>query len=368
LQDASRKSPLYGRHIQLGAKMIGFAGWSMPLHYGSMVIEHKAVREAAGLFDVTHMGEIEIAGHGSDDLIYELVTNDTSVLETFQVQYSVMCNDSGGCLDDLLIYRLPESWLLIVNATNALSDLDWISTHAGSGIDIRDVSNNSALIALQGPRSEKILQKLCDQDLSLVRYYWCFHGEVNGRGALVSRTGYTGEDGFEIMCSFEDSGEVWDRILEAGEDEGITPCGLGARDSLRLEAAFRLYGNDMDKSVTPLEAGLGWVVKLDKTGFIGRDALKQQKLDGLRRRIRALRMKDRAIPRHGYDVFQGDRQVGNITSGGYSPTLEGGIALAMLDLDVEDNVEIDIRGGRHPAAIVKPPFYKRRTSHKPSAV
>jgi aminomethyltransferase len=366
LQDTCRKSPLHERHIRLGAKMIDFAGWYMPLHYGSMVTEHKAVRTSAGLFDVSHMGEIEMTGPGSRDLVYELVTNDTSMLEMFQVQYSVMCNHAGGCLDDLLIYRLPERWLLIVNATNITSDFEWISSHAGDGVEVGDVSDQSALLALQGPESESILQKLCDQDLSRLSYYWCFQGKVAGINALVSRTGYTGEDGFEIMCSPEAANSTWDDIIEVGKEYGVVPCGLGARDSLRLEAAFRLYGNDMDQSITPLEAGLGWVVKLEKDRFIGKDALEHLKAGGLKRRMRGLEMEGRGIARRGYGVFQEGRKVGKVTSGGFSPTLEKGIALAMLDSDTKNTVNIDIRGKMHSAEIVKPPFYKRQRPQGPS--
>ena len=282
-----KRTPLYEAHLAAGARMVDFAGWDMPVQYSDPMPEHMAVRQAAGLFDVSHMGEIEVIGDDALRLVQRLTTNDVSKLEDGQVQYSLMTNESGGVIDDLLVYRLNrEFFLLIVNAAGIESDFDWIKKQAASDrVEVRNVSATFALLALQGPRAERILQPLADHMLDRIPYYWSQEVEIENVRCRVSRTGYTGEDGFEILCEATSARHIWNRLLLTGTGEGLIPCGLAARNTLRLEAAFRLYGRDMDQTTTPLEAGLAWTVKLAKGHFLGRDVLQRQKDEGLTRKL-----------------------------------------------------------------------------------
>ena len=359
-----KHTPLYEAHISIGARMVEFAGWQMPLQYSGHVQEHMAVRQAAGLFDVSHMGEIEIRGADALALVQHVTTNDASKLEDNQVQYSTLTSTDGRVLDDLLVYRINSDYfLLVVNAGGADSDFNWIENHAGAlNVEVHNTSDGFALLALQGPRAEQVLQELTDHMLDRIPYYWSQRVMVDGVDCRVSRTGYTGEDGFEILCEPADARHLWNRLLVIGQDLGLIPCGLAARNTLRLEAAFRLYGHDMDQTTTPLEAGLGWVVKLAKGDFIGRDALVRQKQEGLMRKLVGFEVLDRAPARDGYPVVIGDEQVGVVTSGSPAPFLKKNIGFAYLPTQhtsLGAEFFVAIRGRNVPARVVETPFYKR---------
>ena len=359
-----KRTPLHDIHVSVGARMVEFAGWEMPVQYSGPIPEHLAVRTAAGLFDVSHMGEFEIIGRGALDLVQRLTTNDVSKLADNQVQYSTLTNDLGGVIDDLLVYRInSEYFLLVVNAGTTDKDLAWIKNHANTtDTEIHDTSSGYALLALQGPLAERILQPLTDHMLDHIPYYWSQKVKVDGVDCRVSRTGYTGEDGFEIFCDSADARHVWNRLLVVGDPHGLVPCGLAARNTTRLEAAYRLYGNDMDETTTPLEAGLGWVVKLGKGGFVGRDVLERQKREGLTRKLVGFEMLDRAPARDGYSILVGGQEVGRVTSGSPAPFLKKNLGLAYLPVEhsaVGADLSILIRGREVPARVVETPFYKR---------
>jgi aminomethyltransferase len=359
-----KHTPLYEAHLSIGARMVEFGGWDMPVQYSGHVQEHMAVRQAAGLFDVSHMGEIEIRGADALALVQRVTSNDASKLEDNQVQYSTMLNDSGGVIDDLLVYRLnAEYFLLVVNAGGIEEDFEWIKSHAaGLNADAHNTSDAFALLALQGPRAERILQELSDHMLDRIPYYWSQRVLVDRLDCRVSRTGYTGEDGFEILCEAADARHLWNRLLVSGQDQGLIPCGLAARNTLRLEAAFRLYGHDMDQTTTPLEAGLGWVVKLAKGDFIGRDALVRQKQSGLKRKLVGFEVLDRAPARDGYPVLIDGREVGAVTSGSPAPFLKKNIGLAYVSTEhaaIGTVFSVAVRSRHVPARIVETPFYKR---------
>ncbi|MCC7126012.1 MAG: glycine cleavage system aminomethyltransferase GcvT [Acidobacteria bacterium] len=361
-----RKTPLHAAHVALGARMVPFGGWDMPVEYSGITAEHMAVRTAAGLFDVSHMGEVEIAGPGALDAVQHITSNDASRLEVGQIHYSALTTPEGTFVDDLLVYRLgPSHYLLVINAGNIDKDVAWITERAQEavpGVAVVNSSDRYALIALQGPRSEAILQTLTAIDLPSIKYYWFAHGEVAGLRATVSRTGYTGEDGFEIMVPAAMGPRVWDAILDAGKPHGLIPAGLGARDTLRLEASMRLYGNDMDEHTTVVEADLGWIVGWKKPAFLGRDVLHQQKASGVQKKLVGFEMIDRAIARHGYVVRYIGEAVGTVTSGTQTPFLKKAIGMAYVPPDVAapgTEIAIEIRG-RHARAVVVPmPFYKR---------
>ncbi|HEY7543922.1 MAG TPA: glycine cleavage system aminomethyltransferase GcvT [Blastocatellia bacterium] len=359
-----KRTPLYESHTAIGAKIVDFAGWEMPVQYSGPIPEHMAVREAAGLFDVSHMGEIEIIGADALKMVQRITTNDASKLDDNQVQYSILTNEQGGVIDDLMVYRInAEYFLLVVNAANTNKDFAWIKLQADSlNVDVNDVSAAYALLALQGPRAERILQGLTDHMLDRIPHHWSQKVAVDGVECRVSRTGYTGEDGFEIFCDPADARHVWNRLLVTGHDEGLLPCGLAARNTTRLEAALRLWGNDMDETITPLEAGLGWVVKMAKGDFIGRDALDRQKREGLIRRIVGFEMEDRAPARDGYPIIIDGAEVSRVSSGSPAPYLKKNIGLAYLPIEytaVGTRFHINIRGREVAARVVEIPFYKR---------
>jgi len=362
-----KRTPLHSAHVSLGARMVEFAGWEMPVQYSGPIPEHMAVRRAAGLFDVSHMGEIEIRGSGALSLVQRVTTNDASRLQDNQVQYSTMTNEDGGVIDDLLVYRIThDHFLLVVNAGGADQDYQWIKRLEAEDQEVHNVSAALALLALQGRLAERILQQLTDHMLDHIPYYWSQRVHVDGVDCRVSRTGYTGEDGFEIMCKSEHALHVWNRLLITGRDYELIPCGLAARNTLRLEAGFRLYGNDMDQTTTPLEAGLGWVVKLDKGEFIGRDALQKQKESGLKRKLVGFEVLDKAPARDGYAILAGGAEVGQVASGSPAPFLKKNIGLAYLPIGyskVGTEIAVSIRGREVPAMVVATPFYQRsRTS------
>lgn len=343
--------------------MVEFGGWEMPVQYSGILEEHRAVRARAGLFDVSHMGEVEISGPGAIAACQRLLTNDVSKVEPGRAQYSVMCLPSGGIVDDVIYYCLSrERYLFCVNASNREKDFDWMREEC-RGATVIDRSGEFAQIALQGPAAVEIMVAISRSDLRALEPFGFTETTVGGSNTLVSRTGYTGEDGFEIYVAPDRAEAVWDEMLVAGQEKhGLVPAGLGARDTLRLEAGLMLYGNDIDAITTPLEAGLGWVVKLGKGEFIGRDSLARQKESGLTRRLVGLEMEDGSVPRHGYPVHREDRLVGSVTSGTKSATLGRGIALAYLETAAAvsgTRVEVEIRGRRHPAKVVQLPFYRR---------
>jgi aminomethyltransferase len=343
--------------------MVEFAGWEMPVYYTGILDEHRAVREHAGLFDVSHMGEIEVRGPRALAACQQLLTNDAAALAPGRAQYTVMCLPSGGIVDDVIYYCLaPDRFLFCVNASNEDKDTRWMMQHA-AGAEVTNRSEDFAQLALQGPRAPTILQPLATMELAALRSFDVLEGEIAGAHGLVSRTGYTGEDGFEIYLSPSDAERVWERLLAEGASHGLVPVGLGARDTLRLEKGLMLYGNDIDEETTPLEAGLGWVVKLGKGEFIGRESLARQKAEGVRRRLVGLLMEDAAAPpRHGYRVLRSNRPVGVVTSGTKSPTLGRGIALALLErsaAEIGTRVAVEVRTRHHPAEVVALPFVRR---------
>jgi len=364
---ALRRTPLYAAHVAAGARMVPFSGWEMPVQYAGIIEEHRAVRTRAGLFDVSHMGEFDIAGPGALPLIQGLVTNDLGRIALHQAMYTPMCTPEGGIIDDLLVYRLGDDHLmLVVNAANTSADLAWIRDRAAGNVRMTDRSDDIALLALQGPQAQSILQRLTPAPLAQIRYYW-FQDEVSvaGRPALVSRTGYTGEDGFEIYLDAPDAVRVWDAILEAGRPDAVRPAGLGARDTLRLEAGFLLHGNDMDTTTTPLEVGLGWTVKFTKGEFVGAPFLRRQKSEGVSRRLVGFTLEDRAIARHGFPIRGHDAPIGRVTSGSYGPTVENSIGLGFVPLEYAEpgrRVEVEIRGRGVPGVVTKLPFYKRQAA------
>ncbi len=363
-----KRTPLHGLHTALGAQMVSFGGWAMPLRYRDILEEHRAVRKRAGLFDVSHMGEIMVRGPRAEALVQELVTNDISGMKDGQVVYSPMCTVDGGVLDDLLVYRLEAgSYMLVVNAVNTGRDLNWIRGHAGDGAEVEDISGRTALLALQGPRALEILRPLAGFDPGSTAYYRFVRGTVAGVECIVSRTGYTGEDGFELYTDAGDAAGLWQALLETGRDCGLSPAGLGARDTLRLEASLPLYGHELTEKTTPLEAGLGRFVRMDKGPFTGREALERQCREGLARRLAGLSMTERGVPRAGCPVLVGDREAGAVTSGGYAPWLDTCLAMAYLppDLKPGDRISVLIRGKKCGAEVVPLPFYKRVPVNKP---
>jgi aminomethyltransferase len=360
-----KKTALNDAHRTLGGRMIDFGGWDMPVQYTAGTIEeHMAVRSAVGLFDVSHMGEIEIRGPQALDLIQSLTTNDASALNDGQAQYSALTYPEGTFVDDILVHRFgPDHYFLCVNASNADKDFDWIRSHAG-GFDVEpaNVSASYTQLAIQGPKAIETLQPLTDVQLDAIKYYWFTSGNVDGIPAIIARTGYTGEDGFEIYFDPNESNRIWNRILESGRPRGILPCGLAARNTLRLEAKMALYGNDIDSTTTVLEADLGWICKLKKGDFIGRDRLLHQKEEGLTRKLVGFEMTDKGIARDHYPVFIDDREAGIVTSGSFAPYLKRSIGLAYLPIEhtsVGRAFEVDVRGRRLKAQVAQTPFYKR---------
>ncbi|WP_242396221.1 glycine cleavage system aminomethyltransferase GcvT [Anaeromyxobacter oryzisoli] len=359
----AQRTPLHDVHVRSGARMVEFAGWDMPVQYAGLLAEHAAVRARVGLFDVSHMGEVVIRGPRALEALNRVFTNDLSKVVDGQAQYGCLCRESGGIVDDVIVYRRAADDLLVcVNAANRQKDFEWLAAHAG-GADVRNESDAWAQLAVQGPRAAAVVQRLTKLDLSQLRTYRFGRGDVAGVACVVARTGYTGEDGFELFCPSADGPRLWDAVLEAGQPDGIAPCGLGARDTLRLEMAYRLYGADMDDTTTPLEAGLAWVVKLDKGDFVGRDALVRQREQGLTRKLVGFQLVEPGIGRHGYPVLQDGRKVGQVTSGTRSPSLGTSIGLAYVPpaLAAEgSSFAVEIRGKPVAGRAVRTPFYTRK--------
>jgi aminomethyltransferase len=360
-----RDTALTKKHEALGAKMVPFAGFNMPVQYEGVNVEHETVREAVGVFDVSHMGEFLVSGPGALDLIQKVTSNDASVLTIGRAQYSCMPNGKGGIIDDLIIYKIKEEeYLLVVNASNIDKDWEWISSHNSFDATMRNLSDDYSLLAIQGPKAVEAMQSLTSVDLSEIKYY---HFEVADFAGIdhviISATGYTGSGGFEIYCKNSEAEQVWDKVFEAGADFGIKPIGLAARDTLRLEMGFCLYGNDIDDTTSPLEAGLGWITKLAKDDFIDKDFLAKQKEEGIKRKLVAFELVDRGIPRHDYAIVDAEgNEIGKVTSGTMSPSMKKAIGLGYVTKDhstVDSEIYIQIRNKSIKAQVVKLPFYKK---------
>jgi aminomethyltransferase len=360
-----RRTPLDAAHEAAGAKLVAFAGWRMPVSYTGVIEEHLAVRTRAGLFDVSHMGELAVRGAQALGFLQLLTSNDVARLAPGRAQYSALTTPAGTFVDDLLVYALGErDYLLVVNASNVEKDLDWLAGHARAfDVDVRDESARWALLSLQGPRALETLAPLVDAPIGALKYYRFVQAQVDGASCIVSRTGYTGEDGFEVYAPPADATRLWNAILHAGAPHGVVPAGLGARDTLRLEARMALYGNDIDETTTVLEADLGWIVKPDKGDFLGREVLVRQAAEGVSRKLVGFEMLARAIARHGHAAVHGSREVGRITSGTHSPTLRKNIGLAYLPVELSapgSRFAVDVRGREEPAVVVPTPFYRRQ--------
>jgi len=365
MSEELKKTPLNAVHRALGGKMVDFGGWDMPVQYPAGVIEeHMATRTRAGLFDVSHMGEIWVEGPDAIPFVNRLTTNDVSKLVDGQAHYSAFTNEKGGVVDDLLVYRFgPEKLLLVVNAGTTDKDWEWITSHKGiDEVVLTNASKDYCQIAIQGPKAVGILQELTDTPLEPIKYYHFTTGKVDDVEAIISRTGYTGEDGFEVYAASDKAEQIWSKMLETGKEAGILPCGLAARNTLRLESAMSLYGHELDDDISTLEANLGWITKLDKGNFTGRDAIADLKSNGLKRKLVGFEMKEPGIARDGFDVYLDDKKVGVVTSGSPAPFLKKNIGLAFVPTEfanVGQQITIDVRGKKLLAEIVPTPFYKR---------
>ena len=361
-----KRTPLYEIHKNLNAKFTEFGGWEMPLQYSSIVKEHLAVRSSAGLFDLSHMGEIEVSGQGANELVQKLSTNDVSRLSDGRVLYTLFCNETGGIVDDLLIYRHADNrYILVVNAANIEKDRAWVETCNDTGAEVKDISKDTALIALQGPQAIDLLNPCVpEREVSEIRYFRFTTGKVADVPATISRTGYTGEVGFELYVPAADAERLWAALYPVVIAIGGQPVGLGARDTLRLEAGLRLYGMDMNEDTNPFEVGLGQFVKLKNRQFIGKSALVAEKKKGIAKQIIGFQMLDRAVARAGYPIYQDDEHIGSVTSGAPSPSLKCSIGFASVESQTvreTEKIDVEIRGKLHPAKIVKVPFHSRGT-------
>lgn len=360
-----KKTPLYEIHKSMGARLVPFAGWEMPVQYSGVMDEHKSVREAAGLFDVSHMGEIDVKGKEALHFIQKVTTNDASRLDAGQAQYSLICYPDGGIVDDTIVYKFDdEHYMLCINASNTDKDWNWLKEqHNGEfKAQIKNVSDDYALIALQGPMAPTILEKLAGTNLSSLKsFHFDFITLVNTK-TMVSKTGYTGETGFEIFVEPQKAAELWKAIMETGAPYGLKPAGLGARDTLRLEMKYTLYGNDIDAGTSPLEANLAWAVKLDKGNFTGKDVLMRQKEEGTHRKLICIKVREKGIPRQGYEIHSGEKRIGIVTSGTMSPSLGTGIAMGYVETAyaaLGTELNIMVRGKAIESIVVAPPFYKK---------
>lgn len=358
-----KRTPLYDEHLKLKARMVPFGGWEMPVQYEGVLQEHKAVRQAAGIFDVCHMGEIIVSGANALSWLNSMTTNDVSKIADGGCQYNLLLFENGGVVDDIIIYRHAVThFLIVVNASNIQKDFDWLLSRQTTGVEIVNESDAWGLIALQGPKSVEILKKALAKDFSALGYYHFTKGSCQGSETWVSRTGYTGEDGFELFLAAEEVAQAWRCLLQEGAALGLKPAGLGARDTLRLEAAYPLYGHEISAAINPFEAGLGWAVKMDKGDFVGKAVLAAVRHAGVKRRRIGFELEEAGIARQGYGVFDGEQQIGIVTSGTHSPTLGKPIGLALVDTGVGEvgrKILLDIRGKKKKGVIVKTPFYKR---------
>jgi len=355
------KTPLYDMHIGFGGNMVSFGGYLLPTHYNGINHEHNLVRSKVGLFDVSHMGEFIISGNDAQSFLQKITINDLESLDVGQAQYTAMCYDDGGIVDDLLLYKDEDKFMMVVNANNIEKDMEWLKKNLKGHIKLNDVSNQKGLLAIQGPRSRDVLQTLTDTNLSSIDFYHFINGKLAGIDAMISRTGYTGELGYELYIDSNVVIDVWSKLLDAGSYYGIEPVGLGCRDTLRLEMKYPLYGNDINETTNPLESGLGWITKLNKKSFIGKSAINDLK-GKIQRRLICIEMNERSIPRNGCLIYKHDDLVGSITSGTMSPSLGTGIGIGYVKIphtDAGTKLEIDIRGKRKSATVIKPPFYRK---------
>lgn len=364
-QEELTRTPLFAEHQALGARFVGFGGWEMPVQYSGIVAEHAATREKAGLFDLSHMGEFYLEGPGAEAFIQKLTTNDVTKLAVGQAQYSMFLHPTGGVIDDIIVYRRALGFMLVVNGANAAKDWTWVTSHdPGPDVRLTDGTMETALIAIQGPKAAEITAQVTGHSLEGVYYYRFVEGKADGVPAIISRTGYTGEDGFELYVPAAEAARLWRRILAVGAPVGLTPVGLGARDTLRLEMAYPLYGHDLNDVTTPLEAGLSWVVKLEKGEFVGREALRDQQATGVRRRLAGFVVSG-GVARHGYPLASVEGSTcGEVTSGSFSPTLGQNIGLGYLPAELAgegQEVRVDIRGKLVPATVTKTPFIPAKT-------
>ena len=356
-----KRTPFYDYHRALGAKMVEFAGFEMPVRYTGDVREHLAVRERAGLFDISHMGEFHVEGPGALEFLDRAISNDLASAVPGQAVYSPMCRPDGGIVDDLLVYRFDDHFMVVVNASNIAKDFEWLLGYCPAGVRFEDRSDRTALLAVQGPKAPEILQGLVPDAALDLGYYRFLSGKLLGVDAVISRTGYTGEDGFELYFDVRHGAKVWEGLMKAGKEKGLEPVGLGARDTLRLEVGYMLYGNDIDDTTSPLEAGLGWTVKLGKGDFIGRDALARQKEQGLKRKLAGIELDGRRVPRHDMAIESKGKTVGKVTSGTFSPSLERPIGLGYVESSLASTgTALEIKAGetRLPARVAPRPFYK----------
>ncbi|MBU0505563.1 MAG: glycine cleavage system aminomethyltransferase GcvT [bacterium] len=358
-----KRTPLYDEHKKLNGRIVPFAGWEMPVQYSGVIDEHMAVRKNVGLFDVSHMGEFEITGDKALDYLNRVTTNNVAKLEDGGCQYTLLCYENGTVVDDLILSRVAKNhYIAIVNAANLEKDFAWLEKQNSEGATLKNVSDDYALIAVQGPKSPALVAKVFNQDFTSLKYYNCTEASIGDANVKVFRTGYTGEDGFELMVEAKHACTLWQQLLVVGADYGVKPCGLGARDTLRLEVAYSLYGHEINSEINALEANLGWVVKLQKGDFIGREALQSIKDQGVTRKIVGFEMAEAGIGRDGCPVFVGDKQIGYVTSGTHAPLLKKAVGIALIDVNYKDvgtEILIDIRGKKKKAVVQKTPFYNR---------
>lgn len=361
-----KRTPFYNIHQQYGAKLVPFGGYEMPVQYAGIMDEHKTVRNTVGVFDVSHMGEFFVKGAHAFSFLQKITVNDVSKLSPGKAQYSAMCYDDGGIVDDLLVYMVAENdYMIVVNASNIDKDFAWMKQHCPADVKFENHSDEISLLAIQGPKSLETLQKLTSVDLSAIQYYNFVQGKLADIEMTISRTGYTGELGFEIYFDARHAEKIWHAVFDAGKEFGITPIGLGARDTLRLEMGFCLYGNDIDQTTNPLEAGLAWITKLNKGDFIGKPVLDKVKAEGVKRKLVGMVLTGKAVPRHGYTILVNGANDGVVTSGTFAPSLEKGIAMGYVAAEhaaVGSIVHIDIRGKQMDATIVALPFLKKNYS------
>ncbi len=355
-----KRTQLYDAHVALGARMVPFAGWEMPVQYESPIQEHITVRTAAGLFDIDHMGQVNVEGPDALDFLQYIATIDVSALAEWEANYSLMCYEDGGCVDDIFIYRLPEHYAVVVNASNLEKDVKWMQTHTpGFDVKVTNISTETYMLAFQGPKAQEVLQTLCDADLGKVKFHFATNTKVAGIQTLLGSTGYTGEYGYELFFDARQAVKMWNAILEAGKDKGVKPIGLAARDSLRFEPCLPLYGHEINADISPVEAGLGFFVKSEKGYYLGKDALLKQKLEGPERKLVCIEMVDKGVPREHYPVTV-DGKPGHVTTGMFAPTLETYAAMALVPAEsarLGNEVEVTIRDQPKKAKIVKRPFY-----------
>ncbi len=359
-----KRTPFYEYHKSLGAKIVDFAGYEMPILYSGIIEEHLSVRNSVGVFDVSHMGEFIIHGNNTHEFLQQMTINDVAKIKPGRAQYSAMCYEDGGLVDDLLIYKMENKYMMVVNAANITKDYDWLLLHHFGNVEIENVSDKTALLAVQGPRSLQVIQKLFNEDLSKLVYYSFIESKYEDIPVLISRTGYTGELGYELYfnATSENAKKIWEGIFEAGKEFNIVPIGLGARDTLRLEMGYCLYGNDIDKATNPLEAGLSWITALGKNNFIGKEKIIEEKEKGIKRRMVGFILQDKNIARHGYKIMKENKEIGEVTSGAFSPSLQRGIGMGYVAVENAkegENISVIIRGKEASATIVSMPFLKK---------